>query len=198
MKILSNTTNNLRRKLQICIKLQKCMNFISFFSDIILIDLNIKFFYKIFYILKNYSFFKYNSLLNMFCSNSYDLNTFFIYYYLVSFKYNDRIFIRIKTPKNLIVPSLISFYPSSNWLEREIWDFFGIFFQNHNDLRRILTDYGFDGNPLLKNYPVVGFFECMYDLSLKSVVYVILEQSQEIRWYKFQSPWDKSFFFYDK
>ena len=131
----------------------------------------------------------------MFCSNNNDLNNSFIFYSLISFKYNERLFLRVNVPKNMIIPSLISIYPSSNWLEREIWDFFGIYFQNHNDLRRILTDYGFDGNPLLKNYPVVGFFECMYDLNLKSVVYTSLEESQEIRWYKFQSPWDKSFFF---
>lgn len=74
--------------------------------------------------------------------------------------------------------------------------FFGIFFYNHGDLRRILTDYGFDGFPLRKNYPITGFFEVSYDVDLKSVIYTYLEESQEIRFYKFQSPWENLFKIY--
>lgn len=95
----------------------------------------------------------------------------------------------------MITTSLISLYSSANWLEREIWDFFGVFFFSHGDLRRILTDYGFDGFPFRKNFPLTGFFEVLYDLDLKSVVYTFLEMTQELRFYQFTSPWDKSFFF---
>lgn len=187
--------SNLRKSVQFLLNFRNYIKSFMFFSNTILIDIDSNNFYFIFFSLKNYSFFKYDTLLNMFCSDNFSLNSFFIYYNLMSSKYNNRIFIRVNVPKNMIMPSLTSLYLSSNWLEREIWDFFGIFFRNHNDLRRILTDYGFDGNPLLKNYPVVGFFECMYDLNAKSVIYTFLEESQEIRWYKFQSPWEKSFSF---
>ena len=95
----------------------------------------------------------------------------------------------------MIVYSLTHFYSSSNWLEREVWDFFGIFFYKHGDLRRILTDYGFDGFPLRKNFPVTGFFEVMYDVDIKSVIYTFLETTQEIRIYQFESPWENSFFY---
>jgi len=97
-------------------------------------------------------------------------------------------------PNKMIVNSATQIYSSANWLEREIWDFFGIFFYNHKDLRRILTDYGFDGFPLRKNFPVAGFFEVMYDIDVKSVVYTFLETSQELRFYNFKSPWEKSSF----
>lgn len=73
------------------------------------------------------------------------IGRYFLFYNLMSVKYNYRIFLRINVPLNMIVNSLIDLYPGANWLEREVWDFFGIFFCNHGDLRRILTDYGFEG-----------------------------------------------------
>lgn len=72
--------------------------------------------------------------------------------------------------------------------------FFGIFFYNHNDLRRILTDYGFDGFPLRKSYPLTGFLELLYDIDIKSVIYTYLEETQELRFYKYKSPWERLIF----
>jgi NADH:ubiquinone oxidoreductase subunit C len=86
-------------------------------------------------------------------------------------------------------PSLFSFFKSSNWLEREVWDLFGIFFSEHPDLRRILTDYGFDGFPLRKDFPVTGFLELRYDEDSKSLIYEPVELTQELRDFKFNNPW---------
>lgn len=108
-------------------------------------------------------------------------NRYFLYYNLISTKYNQRLIIKMGIPCKMIVNSVTQIYSSANWLEREIWDFFGIFFYNHKDLRRILTDYGFDGFPLRKNFPITGFFEVMYDVEVKSVIYTFLETSQELR-----------------
>lgn len=85
--------------------------------------------------------------------------------------------------------SLISFYSSSNWLEREIWDMFGILFVGHKELRRILTDYGFEGFPLRKDFPVIGYLELRYDETTKTMVYEPIELVQEIREFQFQNPW---------
>jgi len=147
------------------------------------------------FLLKNLSFFKFNSLVNIFSIDSMGLGRYFLFYNLVSTKYNTRIFLRVLVPQSMLVSSLINLFPSSNWLEREVWDFFGIFFINHGDLRRILTDYGFDGFPLRKNFPLTGFYEVQYDVDVKSVIYNFLETTQELRFYKFTTPWDRSFFF---
>lgn len=182
---------------------------ISFFSKIfnnklksiyiddnhVILDLDYKDLYTFCFFFKNFSFFSFDSLINIFCCNTMTVNRYFIYYNLISTKYNYRIFLRTKVPSNMIVYSLTHFYSSSNWLEREVWDFFGIFFYKHGDLRRILTDYGFDGFPLRKNFPVTGFFEVMYDVDIKSVIYTFLETTQEIRIYQFESPWENSFFY---
>lgn len=80
-------------------------------------------------------------------------------------------------------------YPSANWLEREIWDFYGVKFLFHPDLRRILTDYGFRGHPLRKDFPLVGFLELRYDDSYRSIVLEPVELSQDFRFFKFYNPW---------
>jgi NADH:ubiquinone oxidoreductase subunit C len=88
------------------------------------------------------------------------------------------------------VPSLTSLYPAADWFERETWDMFGVFFTGHPDLRRILTDYGFTGHPLRKDFPMTGFTEVRYDYSKKRVITEPLELSQEFRYFDFSSPWD--------
>lgn len=88
--------------------------------------------------------------------------------------------------------SLNNIYKSSNWLEREVWDMYGIIFWGNKDLRRILTDYGFKGHPLRKDFPLVGFLEIMFDLSSKTLKYTKLELSQEFRKYKFVSAWNQT------
>ena len=164
-------------------------------SNNIILDISYTNMCFILYLLKTISFFKYDTLLNIHCVDTMNIkNRYFLYYNLISTKYNQRLIIKMGIPNKMIVNSATQIYSSANWLEREIWDFFGIFFYNHKDLRRILTDYGFDGFPLRKNFPVAGFFEVMYDIDVKSVVYTFLETSQELRFYNFKSPWEKSSF----
>jgi NADH-quinone oxidoreductase subunit C len=88
-----------------------------------------------------------------------------------------------------MVSSANFLYKSSGWLEREVWDLFGIFFVEHPDLRRILTDYGFQGFPLRKDFPLSGYTELRYDDESKSIVYEPIELAQEFRFFQFESPW---------
>jgi NADH dehydrogenase (ubiquinone) Fe-S protein 3 len=113
-----------------------------------------------------------------------------IVYNLLSLQYNARI--RIKTEVNEITPihSLTPLYNAANWFERETWDMFGICFLHHPDLRRILTDYGFEGHPLRKDFPLTGFIEFRYDDSKKRVISEPLEMTQEFRYFDFASPWE--------
>ena len=113
-----------------------------------------------------------------------------IVYNLLSIQHNSRI--RIKTLVDEITPvdSLVEIYNSANWWERETWDMFGIFFSNHPDLRRILTDYGFEGHPLRKDFPLSGFVEVRYDDSEKRVITEPIEMTQEFRYFDFSSPWE--------
>lgn len=113
-----------------------------------------------------------------------------VLYNFLSVRYNVRIVLRIHIVQDAGVVSLTSVYSSANWLEREVWDMYGIFFFNHPDLRRILTDYGFDGFPLRKDFPLSGFTEVRYDDEQKRVVLEPLEVTQEFRYFDFTSPWD--------
>lgn len=120
-------------------------------------------------------------------------NRFEVAYELLSLHHNRRI--RVKTFVNEVTPlvSITSLYPAANWWEREVWDLFGVFFQNHPDLRRILTDYGFQGHPLRKDFPLSGYVEVSYDEKLKRVISQPLELTQEFRSFDFRSPWSTSF-----
>lgn len=130
-------------------------------------------------------------LLNDICVVDYPekTNRFELSYNLLSIKCNIRIF--IKTYTSAYIASLSSIFNSSNWIERECWDMFGIFFINHPDLRRILTDYGFEGFPLRKDFPLTGYIEIRYDDEKANIVYEPLEMSQEYRFFNFTSPWEK-------
>jgi NADH/F420H2 dehydrogenase subunit C len=112
-----------------------------------------------------------------------------VVYMLLSLKYNTRI--RVKTHVNEMssLDSVSNIYSSANWLEREVWDMFGISFRNHPDLRRLLTDYGFDGHPLRKDFPLNGYTAVRYDDTQKIVLYETTELAQEYRNFDFQSPW---------
>jgi NADH/F420H2 dehydrogenase subunit C len=116
-----------------------------------------------------------------------------VVYELLSVVYNSRLRIKTYVDEVTAVPSIVSLYPCANWWEREIWDLFGIFFTNHPDLRRILTDYGFEGHPLRKDFPLSGYFEVRYNENQKRVVVEPIQQfSQEFRSFTFNSPWTKS------
>jgi len=114
-----------------------------------------------------------------------------IVYNLLSIDGNSRV--RIKTCVDEVTPvhSSTSLYSSAGWWEREVWDMFGIFFSGHPDLRRILTDYGFEGHPLRKDFPLTGYTEVRYDDSEKRVVTESLELTQEFRYFDFSSPWEQ-------
>jgi NADH:ubiquinone oxidoreductase subunit C len=114
-----------------------------------------------------------------------------VVYNLISTRFNFRI--RVKTIVNEITPvdSVGSVFPSGSWYEREIWDIYGIWFNNHNDLRRILTDYGFEGFPLRKDFPISGYTESRYDTEKKCVISEPLELPQEFRTFNLKNPWIK-------
>ncbi len=112
-------------------------------------------------------------------------------YLLKSLKYNYFIILNFELNENASVDSSTLLYKNSNWIEREVWDMHGIFFDNHPDLRRILTDYGFEGFPLRKDFPLSGFKEVRYDDSQKRVISEPIELAQEFRLFNFESPWKK-------
>jgi NADH-quinone oxidoreductase subunit C len=113
-----------------------------------------------------------------------------VVYHLLSPKHNVRIRVKAEVEENTAVPSIIDVYPGADWFEREVFDLYGIVFTGHPDLRRILTDYGFEGHPLRKDFPLTGFVEVRYDDELKRVVYEPVRLTQEFRNFDFLSPWE--------
>jgi NADH-quinone oxidoreductase subunit C len=118
-------------------------------------------------------------------------NRFEINYNLLSVRYWLRVHVKIQVNEFVPVSSVIGIFKSANWYEREIWDMFGIFFKNHNDLRRILTDYGFEGFPLRKDFPQTGYVELRYNNDYKHLIYEPVELSQDFRSFDFLSPWNQ-------
>lgn len=113
-----------------------------------------------------------------------------VVYHLLSLKHNGRIRIKIATDENTSVDSVADVFKSAGWFEREVWDLYGVYFNNHPDLRRILTDYGFDGHPLRKDFPLTGHVELRYDEELRRVVYEPVKLTQDFRAFDFTSPWE--------
>jgi NADH-quinone oxidoreductase subunit C len=113
-----------------------------------------------------------------------------VVYHLLSPWLNQRIRVRVTTDAAKPVPSITGLFPAANWFEREAYDLYGILFAGHPDLRRILTDYGFQGHPLRKDFPLTGFVEVRYDDELKRVVYEPVKLMQEYRSFDFLSPWE--------
>lgn len=114
---------------------------------------------------------------------------FCISYDLLSLIFNTRLRVKVFVNKITTIESINTIYINSNWWEREIWDLFGIYFINHPDLRRILTDYGFEGFPLRKDFPLSGYIELRYDIIQKRLISEPLELSQEFRTFTFEMPW---------
>jgi|SRR6185437_6910019 len=113
-----------------------------------------------------------------------------IVYQLLSPRKNTRVRVKISTDEATPVPSAVSVFPAANWYEREVYDLFGVLFDDHPDLRRILTDYGFEGHPLRKDFPTTGFVEVRYDEEEKRVRYDPVKLTQEFRRFDFLSPWE--------
>jgi NADH-quinone oxidoreductase subunit C len=113
-----------------------------------------------------------------------------IVYHLLSPTLNQRVRIKIETDETTPVPSIIDVFPGANWFEREAYDLYGVLFTGHPDMRRILTDYGFEGHPLRKDFPLTGFVEVRWDEEVKRVVYEPVRLNQEFRNFDFLSPWE--------
>tara|TARA_A100001388_G_C28545445_1_gene392265 strand:- start:60 stop:638 length:579 start_codon:yes stop_codon:yes gene_type:complete len=118
------------------------------------------------------------------------LPRFKLIYILLSMDHNARIIVYTLISEKETVDSITSLFPCANWYEREVWDLFGISFKNHPDLRRILTDYGFNGFPLRKDFPLSGNVEVRYDLKEKKVIYEPIKLTQDFRDFDFESPWE--------
>ena len=118
------------------------------------------------------------------------LRRFDVVYHLLSPRQNQRVRVKVQTDEDTPVPSVTPVYPGADWFEREAYDLYGILFTGHPELRRILTDYGFDGHPLRKDFPLTGFVEVRYDDEAKRVVYEKVELKQEFRNFDFLSPWE--------
>ena len=113
-----------------------------------------------------------------------------IVYNLLSLSHNQRIRVKASTDENTPVPSVVPLFSAAGWFEREVWDMFGVFFTDHPDLRRMLTDYGFEGHPLRKDFPLTGYVEVRDDEEQKRVVYEPVTLTQDFRSFDFMSPWE--------
>ena len=113
-----------------------------------------------------------------------------VVYHLLSMYLNHRVRVKVAVEEEEMVPSVLPVHPSAGWFEREVFDMFGILFSGHPDLRRLLTDYGFRGHPLRKDFPTTGYVEVRYDEAQKRVVYEPVSLTQEYRQFDFLSPWE--------
>jgi NADH-quinone oxidoreductase subunit C len=113
-----------------------------------------------------------------------------VVYHFLSPTKNARVRIKVEVDETTPVPSIIEVFPGANWFEREVYDLYGVLFTGHPDMRRLLTDYGFEGHPLRKDFPLTGFVEVRYDDELKRVVYDRVKLAQEFRNFDFLSPWE--------
>jgi NADH-quinone oxidoreductase subunit C len=113
-----------------------------------------------------------------------------VVYHLLSLKHNQRVRVKLATSEEQAVPSVTGLWRTAGWFEREAWDLYGIFFSDHPDLRRLLTDYGFEGHPLRKDFPLTGYVEMRYDEEQKRVIYEPVRLAQEFRSFDFLSPWE--------
>ncbi len=160
---------------------------------IVLID-NLKYCEFLFLFFKKHFKFQLNSLVDICAVDDYSTistkKRFVLNYSLLSVKYKIRARLKFYCDALDGIPSISNIFLSANWLEREVWDMFGIFFKKHPDLRRILTDYGFEGFPFRKDFPLSGYVELRYDSEKRVVIYELLEMTQEFRFFEFINPWD--------
>lgn len=188
-------------KLEFFLNILKFVNFkfithISYFwnnfSNIWLYLSKVEYLFIICKLLKKHMFLRFTILTDC-CviDRPFSIYRYEIIYNLLSITFNIRIFLKIFLLENIFIQSLNKIFLNSNWIEREIWDMFGIIFIYHNDLRRILSDYSFEGHPLRKDFPLTGFVELQYDDKLLSLKYVPIELAQDYRIFTFLSPWEE-------
>lgn len=113
-----------------------------------------------------------------------------VVYNLLSMTQNQRARVKIAVEENALVPTVTKIFSTAGWFEREAWDMYGIYFEGHTDLRRILTDYGFEGHPLRKDFPLTGYVELRYDEEQRRVVYEPVQLTQDFRSFDYMSPWE--------
>ena len=118
------------------------------------------------------------------------IQRFDLVYLFLSHEYNQRLVLKYSISENEVIPSLTSIFPSSNWMEREVFDMYGVSFKDHPDLRRILTDYGFEGHPLRKDFPLTGHTEVRYSEDEKKVISEPVKLEQNFRNFDYESPWE--------
>lgn len=142
-------------------------------------------------ILKTNMITKGETLIDIFSVDTNQTKRFNVTYTIWNYKDSIRYLVRTHINQWTPLKSLNDIFPSASWLEREIWDMHGIKFLNHPDLRRILTDYGFQGHPLRKDFPLMGYLEVRYEDSLKAIIMEPVELAQNFRYYKFENKWEK-------
>jgi len=161
------------------------------FRDEIIIEVDVLNLKKIILFLKNHENCLFKVLIDIFAVDYPNKEQRFeLVYCLLSTKYNSRVKVKTFVDEFTPVESIVDLYQAANWPEREVWDMHGVYIEQHPDLRRILTDYGFEGYPLRKDFPLSGYTEVRYDDSQKRVIYEPLELSQEFRVFNFSSPWE--------
>ncbi len=119
-----------------------------------------------------------------------DGGRFEVVYHMLSMRHNQRIRVKIGADEDVLVPSVVGLFSSANWYEREVFDMYGLYFDGHPDLRRILTDYGFEGHPQRRDFPLTGYVELRYDEDLARVVYEPVKLTQDFRNFDYLSPWE--------
>ena len=135
--------------------------------------------------------FRFQQLVDLTCVDWPErIERFDVVYHLLSLTKNERIRVKVRTDEATPVPSIIGVHPCADWFEREAFDMFGVLFADHPDLRRLLTDYGFSGHPLRKDFPMTGYVEVRWDEEQKRVVYEPVALTQEFRQFDFLSPWE--------
>ncbi len=190
-KISSDMNTNLKKILSSLLKKEDVP--IVYNNDNFKINISSSDLLKVVKTLKDNDSLKFSQLIDLTAVDYPDVSKRFnLVYIFLSIEYKARIILNTYLSEEEPIDSITNLYPCANWYEREVWDLFGISFKNHPDLRRILTDYGFNGFPLRKDFPLSGNVEVRYDMTSKKVIYEPLKLTQNFRDFDFESPWEGS------